>query len=537
VWLRNQVPEDSRSGFLAAWHSARHGGSLAKQGKVLTSFVQRRQVEDDLNRLAVAQSEAEFTQLARQIAAHGTVAVSALVANLDRGSARLLTALGVVATLLDRATVIDALERVLREPNHTDRERLAAMTLLERFLGETVDEESYASIQHPAALAQRSLQDVLAQSEQDPRVLGEFMQGMDNQPPELARRVVASLGALDDPRAVEALRCLAQDVRADVAADALDALGRRPTPDAASALRSVRPLLPDSQQARATRALRKLQVRGVPVPDLPPPAPAWRALVSPVDGLGRQSVWFIQPQAEQDTVRFLSVMLLEGVGLNSALANPAAPPDELPAPRPVGTMHQIGFADAPQRLILLEAPFDYGRSLLLRAADDNRAGDYVFPPELRLYGTWLWNSAARELPWPRKHPDLPESRSELLRETDRLLRHPAFQGWFAQSDALYNAAEQMAAGNAGDSWRLVQRVARQQFADPAEVMRYQVRLDAMAEWLERAQDPGAAQLAQATSDALGAMSAIEIPFILALVRRGLEIAIHNLRLGTSQESA
>jgi hypothetical protein len=508
---------------------------LAKQGKILTTFVQRRQVEDDLHRLAVAQSEAEFAHLARQIAAQGAVAVSALVANLDRGDARLLTALGVVASLLDRPTVVDALRGVLSEAGRSDRERLAAMTLLERFLGETLDETSYASLEQPDALAQMSLQDVLHRLEDDPGVLAEFVKAMDNQPPEMARRVVTSLGAIDDPRVVPALHCLAQDVRADVAAGALAALGRRRTPEAATALRTVLPLLDHGLQAQAARALRKLQFRGIALPDLPTPHPAWRALVSPVDGLGRQSVWFIQPTADGHGARFLSVMLLEGIGLNSAFANPTARVDELPHPQPKGTVHQIGMVGAPQQLILLEAPFDYGRTLLLRAAIDNRAEGYVFPPEIRLYGRWLWQCSADGLPWPVERPDPPAAGTDLLRETDRLLGHMAFEGWFAHSDVLYQAAETLAEGTGGDNWRLVQRLAHQQFADPAQVTRYQHRLDAMAEWLGLADDSMAAQLAQAASDALGTISPVEIPFTLALVRRGLEMAIHNLRLSTGME--
>jgi hypothetical protein len=229
-------------------------------------------------------------------------------------------------------------------------------------------------------------------------------------------------------------------------------------------------------------------------------------------------------------------MLLEGIGLNSAFANPATPVAEMPEPQPVGTVHQIGLADDAQRLILLEAPFDYGRSLLLRAAAVNRAEGYVFPLEVRLYSHWLWGSKADGLPWPPKRPDARSSASPLWRETDRLLGHLAFEGWFAQSDALYRAAEALAAGTTGDSWRLVQRLARQHFAEPSEVARYRHRLAAMAEWLVLAGDTLAAQLARAAADALETVSPVEIPFALALVRRGLEIAIYNLRHSTGADT-
>ena len=118
--------------------------------------------------------------------------------------------------------------------------------------------------------------------------------------------------------------------------------------------------------------LRKLRFVGVEVIALPAPDPDWRALVSPVDGLGQQSVWFIQEAGGTAQARFLNVLLSDRAGAVEAAGHGQVPMLSLPPRRPAGHVHDIALPDGSGAMLMLEMAFDPGRRLVLEALAANR---------------------------------------------------------------------------------------------------------------------------------------------------------------------
>jgi len=484
------------------------------RGKIITTLRDRRQVEAGLRQMLAADSEWQFRRQAQQIAALGSQVIPAIVGNLDRADARLLTAMGTVAALLNRQEVVTALRQAILQPQRTDRGRMAAMTLLERFLGQPPDDELLTSLRDPEGMALRSLEEVLSQAEGNPALWIEYIRGLDRQEPDVVLAVIRTLREMGTVRAVEPLRMMAQDVRGEIAAAALQALGTLRLPEAAWALQTLLPIVHPELQPAAGRALRKLRFAGVAIEELPPPDPGWRALLGPVDGLGRQNVWFLQPGQGTAQVRFLNLLLADQAGIVEAIGHARVPALMLPPPRPLGTLHD-GSGD----LLMLEAPFDLGRRLVLEALAHNRQTQIPVAGPLRLLSPWLWGYGGADSLPPPLLPELEEQDEGLTAVSDRLLSHPAFLTWTVHSQALLQAAEE---GRDREAW--VRWLARELLSEPMVRHLLGRRLTAMSEWLLLAGEPWLARLALVAARAMDQESAHELPLIRALVRRGLEAA-------------
>ncbi len=494
------------------------------RGKIITTLRDRRQVEAGLRQMLAADSEWQFRRQAQQIAALGSQVIPAIVGNLDRADARLLTAMGTVAALLNRQEVVAALRQAILQPQRTDQGRMAAMTLLERFLGQPPDEELLTSLRDPEGVALRSLEEVLSQAEGNPALWIEYIRGLDRQEPDVVLAVVRTLRGMGTGRAVEPLRMMAQDVRGEIAAAALQALGTLRLPEAGWALQTLRPIVHLELQPAAGRALRKLRFAGVAIEELPPPDPGWRALIGPVDGLGRQNVWFLQPGRGTAQVRFLNLLLADQAGIVEAIGHARVPALMLPPPRPLGTLHDLLLPDGSGELLMLEAPFDLGRRLVLEALAHNRQTQIPVAAPLRLLSPWLWGSGGADSLPPPLLPELEEPDEGLMAVSDRLLSHPAFLTWTVHNPALLQAAEEGRHHPGRDREVWIRRLARELFSEPMVRHLLGRRLTAMSEWLLLAGEPWLARLALAAARAMDQESAHELPLIRALVRRGLEAA-------------
>lgn len=293
------------------------------QEKIITALRERRQIEEDVRAMLAAGTEAEFRQRARAIAAAGAAVIPAIVHNLDRADNRLLAALGTVASYVDHEAMARALRRAAQQPERSRQGRRGAVALLERFLGEEVGDELRAGLGSSEGPELAALDEVLERGPQNPALAAEYVQGLDQQDPDVVLTVVQVLAAEGPAEravpAVELLRMIAQDVRGEIAAAALRALGARQEPEAAVALQTLLPATAPELRAVADRSLRKLQFRGVPVAPLPRPEPGWRALVSPVDGMGEQSVWLVMGHGLQ--ARFLNVLIGDRAGAVQAAAH------------------------------------------------------------------------------------------------------------------------------------------------------------------------------------------------------------------------
>jgi hypothetical protein len=492
--------------------------------------MERRQVEADLDQMRHAASEQELRRQAERIATFGgPQVIPAIIGNLDRADEGLLMAMGLVSSLLDRRQMAGALRQAVLQPDRTDRGRVVAMTILERFLGQAPDDELLTTVRDPEGAALSALETVLSQSEGRPALLVDYVEGLDRQEPDVVLSVVRTLRTTGTvgPRAavVECLRLMAQDVRDEIAAASLEALGTMRQPEVARALQTLVPVLPPELRPLAERLLRKLRFAGVEVQALPLPDPAWRALVSPVDGLGQQSVWFVQQQGTGHA-RFLNVLLNDRAGAVEAAGHGQVPAHLLPPRRPLGSLHDIPLPDGSGALLMLEISFDFGRRLVLDALAQNWETQIPVAATLRLLSPWLWAAAgADDLP-PRQLPP-PLQAAGLAGQGERLVEHPAFMTWTLRSETLLRAAEAMSRhGSRGLEAGVSRLAAEIMDRATAEVLRR--RLLAMSEWLWLAGEAGLAQQAVATAEGM-ATSPQTLPFVHALIRRDVMLFSHSLR--------
>jgi hypothetical protein len=246
--------------------------------------------------------------------------------------------------------------------------------------------------------------------------------------------------AAPSPHLATLLRMLAQGEDARVARRALDELARMRSPAAARALASLVPNLPPPLSPVAERSLRKLRFSGVSeradhdpraepwyAPDL-----RWRALMSPVDLLGSQILWFVgQDESEARTV-FFTVLIQDPGGLRDASGSLEVDADRVPARRRVGYTHfVVGDADAPG-LTLLEAP----ASLACRALSDALALNWeagaATPIGYRLFSPLIWladQADEAEEADDRESSATAEGEKFDPAEVEALFDHPAFIGW------------------------------------------------------------------------------------------------------------
>lgn len=504
--------------------------------KIITTLYERRQIEADLRDMLTLTSDADLERRAQQIAALGSQVTQAIVGSLStlsRTDARLLEVLGTVAACVDRDEITQALRQVVLDPGHTDQSRVGAMTILERFLDQEPDEELLAGLSNPEGVALSSLEEVFARGERDPSVLVEFIQGLDRQEPDIALAIVDALRALGNRQAVELLRMMAQDVRDEIAARALQALATLRLPEAASALRALIPVVAPDLCPLAERSLRKLQFAGVPLEPASPPSPEWRALISPVDGLGRQSIWFIRGNRSASQVRFLNILLSDRAGAVEAAGHDQVPALMLPPRREPGYVHDVPVPGSPGVLLMLEAPFDLGRRLVLDALARNRETQIPVAGPLRLFSTWLWDVAGAEALPPRRLPQLSPGDRSQSGASGRLLDHPAFVTWSIQGEAVFQVAQELSQrldwqGQPGILDRQVARLAADLFAEPVVAQVFGRRLEAMSEWLLLAGEETEARLALAAAKRFAGGMPHKHPLIRAMVRRGLADALSDL---------
>lgn len=461
--------------------------------KIITTLRDRRQIEAEVRRLPACHSEPQLRQQAQLIAEYGSQVIPVLVGHLNAADGRLLAALGVLSTLLDREQVVPALREAVKDPARTDQGRIAAMTILERFLGEPPGDDLVGSLSDPRAAALAVLEDILAQAGANRAVLAEYVQGLDRQQPDVVLSVVHALRAAGDERAVEPLRMIAQDVRAEIAAEALTVLGSLRTPAAAAALQTLIPVAAPELLSLAERMLRKLQFCGVPVAALPLPDAGCRALLSPPDGLGQQMLSFIQGTRRPGLFRYLTVLLSDRLGAIDAAGRDGVAAWELPSRGQPGRMREISPPGAAGRQLMVDVSFDAGRRVLRDCLAYNRATQVPLAASLRLLHPWLWGlGGSQALP----APCLPQPAAAGLSpaQAESLLRQPAFRFWIEDEEGMAGPASAL------ELW--TRRLCGQPLSDPETVEVLRRRLTSMSEWLLWAGNEPDARLALAAARSL-----------------------------------
>jgi hypothetical protein len=410
------------------------------------------------------------------------------------------------------------------------------MTILEQFLHQPPDDDLLSSLGNAQGHASASLDEVLDRARVMPSELIPFIEGLDQQEPDDVLAIASSLRALgiravssgQGQLAVEPLRMMAQDVRDEIAAEALHALGSIRAPEAARALQTLVPITPPDLRPLAERLLRKLQFSGVEVSPLPAPDPTWRALVSPVNGLGQQSLWFIQEDRPTAHAQILNILLSDQAGALEAVGHTHVPTLLLPPRQPLGHLHDIWLPEDSGSMIMLEATFDLGRRLVMEALPQNWSTQIPVAGPLRLLSPWLWGYAGADSLPLQALPEISVEDASLEATPDRLLEHPAFVTWSARSDATFRAAEEILRH---PGWKLdvwIKRLTSELFAAPLVAQVLSKRLIAMSEWLLLARDELRAKQALVAARSTLEGSVQEQPLLQAIVRRDLNQALASL---------
>jgi len=241
-----------------------------------------------------------------------------LLARLDTDDPSLRGGLAQVAMRLDREAVVAALRGVIRSRARGDRARLSALTILDRYLEEPIDDSLLVGIQDPDGVALRSLNELIAAMAEDEAAVIEYLIQLAEQPPEVAGMILDAVPRLPPhPHLVTLLRMIAQDENQPRARTAFQQFGRMRAPESLSALGALAMTLPPTLSTLAERGGRKLRMSGVreSEPQFANEAATWRALISSVDGAGVQVIWFIHRAAGQDTGTLLTVVTRDPDGI------------------------------------------------------------------------------------------------------------------------------------------------------------------------------------------------------------------------------
>ena len=491
------------------------------RGKIITTFCEHRRIEAEILGMLDLADDAEVEGRAAEIAGAGHLVVPVILRNLGTSNSRLLGILGQIAANLNSDELCWALRRVAMDCRCSDQERMSAILLLDRYLGEDLNEEFFEGLENPQEIALQSLSEMLDESKYSRLVLIDYLQTLDEQPVDVVLSVLDALGRSRSEQMVEPLRLLAQDHRLTVAKEALRCLGMIRSPISAGALQTLVNGLVGPGRRCAERSLRKLVLCGIDVVPLPKAKSDWRCLVSPIDGEGNQSVWFIQTSREQAFCNFLHVLVNDKIGMVDALADDRALYQHFPVVRKKGALHIWALSDSPMDAIMMETDFDYGRRLVREAlAVHMTASDKPVPLAYRLFSDLLWGYDEADVELACKLPVVaPDKARELLPYTGELVRHPAFSVWLTQDTSVYHQAVRVLCRWRGgwdhpEEW--YRRVSAVCFDERCRTS-YARQLRRMSEWLWLLGDGSASRLALAASMTMQDMDIGSHPFLVALL--------------------
>ena len=508
--------------------------------KVIETVRHRHQIEADIFGMLEVASDSEFEERAGRIAGAGREVIPVILRNLDTPNRRMIGALGRISRHLDADEISLALRNVAGSRRRSDRERVGALLILDRFLDEDLEDELFEGLANPEEVAIQSFAEMLDEAEHTRLVLLDYLKAIDEQPVDVVLSILATLEGSQGERMVEPLRLLAQDSRSTVAREALQALGRIRTPEAGRALQTLaNGWVNGPVRALAERSLRKLKFCGVDISPLPQPDADWRCLISPADGEGNQSIWFVHASPAEPNCCFLQVLLNDSRGVVEAIGDDRAQSRVFPANRRKGSLHVFALSDAPVDSIVMEADFDYGRALVRRAVPLNVATREPLPLAYRLCSDYLWGYDACGVPDQRNLPRVtPEAAAELLPFTGSLLDHAAFAAWYSADKPVYRQAmrslcqRRNAARRNSAAW--LKEIASGCF-DRRATARCAAQLEKMSEWLMLLGDEWTAEMALAASMTLTECRPESHPFLARLVERGVTRAHEDIQRGRRWE--
>jgi hypothetical protein len=504
----------------------------------IINFQQRRQLEQAIADLARTNSELELTEAARQIVHRfpAETVLAALLKHLDTADSQLRGGLGHVAALLPSDEVSDALRSVAANRQRPPLARMTAAAITQRFLG----------IELPAALTQdihddddaafQSLQEAISEGKRNRHILLEYVEQMREMGEEIAFLVLDALQRLPPPDRVELLRLIAQDQRLRVARAALAALEELASGEAsAAAMRSLHTLqfvLPQELSTQAERSLRKLRMAGRRY--TPPSPPGWRALLSPADPNGVQTVWLLRtPEGNEQLGALFGFSLNPEIGILRFFGSETGDRTALPDRQPVGNLVTVRN-DGGAAMILVETPFDVGRWLVAQAGNAHLAGEnqQPLPREYQLYNDLLWEFAAPVVDdaitiiWSAKPAPVVPEPAFLQSNTQAIFAQPVMAHWQVQSNAIIQALP--ASARPAPELPVAETVAAlmraiSQWPESAALPVALARgLRGQALWFYITGQPQLAHQAKALADALPHLSPTENPVLAQMLAASLQ---------------
>lgn len=413
--------------------------------KIIHSFQQRRQLEQAIADFAQTQNEAELAAAARQIVHTypADLVLTLLIKHLDTQDSQVRGGLGHLAALLPQDETATALRSYVANRQHSPQARVTAALLAERFLQIELPPALLSDLHNSDEVVFQSLREALDEGKRNRHVLLEYVTQMQAHGEEIAFMVLHLLERVPPVDQVELLRLIAQDSRSRVASAALTRLEALTTGDASvaatRALHILQFTLSTELAAHAERTLRKLRFTGKRYQ--PPSAAAWRALLSPADTNGVQTVWLIKmPTVGATDGVLLGFVLKADQGVLNFFGGDLMERSVLPGVQPIGQMLTV-TTDNGGNAILLETPFDYGRWLVLTALAAQQHGPaQPLTGEYLLYNDLVWQFETPQVDEAVKRffqqPAAPTTAlplETLAAYTAKLLAHPAFEGWQLQS--------------------------------------------------------------------------------------------------------
>ena len=179
---------------------------------VITTLRDRWSLEQELQSMLDIRSEQEFSAQARRVATSGEQVVPVLLSRLDQADGRFVGVLGAVASFYpDRQEIIDRLMQAAESRARSDRGRVSAILILERFLEQETDPYLFETLSDPRFMATESIREMVREGERDPRAWIEYTRSLVEQPPEMVWDVMETLLEIGGERAVPALCLLAQE--------------------------------------------------------------------------------------------------------------------------------------------------------------------------------------------------------------------------------------------------------------------------------------------------------------------------------------
>lgn len=493
--------------------------------------MERRALEAAFDALAQATEPAERVRLAQELAGRGEAILPVFLARLDTEDPHVRGGLGLLAQQMDRDLVVPALKGVMRARERRDQARVTALTLLDRYLNEPLEEDLLAGLRNPNDVARQSLRELILAMERNPTAVIEYLTQLAQQPADVPGLLMQALPDLmPNPHLVTLLRMFAQGEDARLAQQALEQLGRTRLPEALRALISLAATLPADRRFAAEREMRKVRMSGVRVEPAPPLA-AWQALLSPVDGAGAQAIWFTAPRGEAERPLALAIIAAEPTGIVAAAGADMLPADEVPPAVPVGEVLAVPQPAGLRPLMLVGVPFDAGRRVIQRALERNWLAGQPPPLTYQLFGELIWQYG----PLAAEASDGPAIQTDLERlgdDTAALLDHAAFADWYWPTPAVYEAARHLVSRpplTAEARAAAVRELAETAFG-PDDAMTYRRRLSAMAEWLYYARDETTMQLAATAAAQLDGAPPAASPFVRELIQRSLDLAVLDIQL-------